>query len=145
MQERIFPVCSPGLLKGRPPLRRPEDLAWYPLLHDITAWRGSQEYGEWRHYLSAIGAPSINLERGYTFNRNHLTMEAAIAGMGVAIARETPITSELKSGALIAPFRARVDSGKQYGIVHAAGATDDRRVKAVHDWLVEEAGRSANH
>ncbi|MAY71619.1 MAG: LysR family transcriptional regulator [Halomonas sp.] len=145
MQERIFPVCSPGLLKGRPPLRRPEDLAWYPLLHDITAWRGSQEYGEWRHYLSAIGAPSINLERGYTFNRNHLTMEAAIAGMGVAIARETLITSELKSGALIAPFRARVDSGKQYGIVHAAGATDDRRVKAVHDWLVEEAGRSSNH
>ena len=70
-------------------------------------------------------------------------MEAAIAGMGVAIARQTLITSELKSGALIAPFPERVATGKRYGIVYAQGALDDRRVLAVHDWLVEEARRSA--
>ncbi|MGM0615635.1 MAG: LysR substrate-binding domain-containing protein [Pseudomonadota bacterium] len=141
MDELIFPVCAPALLAGRPPLERPEDLAHFPLLHDVTAWRGSHDYAEWEHYLKAIAAPHINVHRGYTFNRNQLTMEAAIAGMGVAIARRTLITDELESGALTTLFGQRVATGKQYGIVHAPGALDDRRVAAVHDWLVEEARR----
>ncbi|MDR5868588.1 LysR substrate-binding domain-containing protein [Halomonas koreensis] len=141
MEETIFPVCAPSLMRGRPPLRRPEDLAWYPLLHDVTAWRGSHDHGEWEHYLAAIEAPPLNVRRGYTFNRNHLTMEAAIAGMGVAIARQTLITDELDTGALVVPFDQRVATGMHYGIVHASGALDDRRVKAVHDWLLEEAAR----
>lgn len=141
MAERIFPVCAPALLRGRPPLRQPKDLAWYPLLHDVTAWRGSHDYAEWEHYLTTIEAPTLNVRRGYTFNRNHLTMEAAIAGMGVAIARETLITDELERRALMAPFPQRVETGMSYGIVHAAGALDDRRVAAVHDWIVEEARR----
>ncbi|MCK2184851.1 LysR substrate-binding domain-containing protein [Halomonas getboli] len=141
MEETIFPVCAPALMRGRPPLRRPEDLAWYPLLHDVTAWRGSHDYGEWEHYLKAIDAPEVNVRRGYTFNRNHLTMEAALAGMGVAIARQTLITSELDTGALVAPFARRVATGMHYGIVHAAGSLDDRRICAVHDWLLEEARR----
>ncbi|WP_136253556.1 LysR substrate-binding domain-containing protein [Onishia niordana] len=141
MDEVIFPVCAPSLLRGKPPLRRPEDLAWYPLLHDVTAWRGSSDYAEWEHFLHEIDAPHVGVQRGYTFNRNQLTMDAASAGMGVAIARQTLITNELKTGTLIAPFSQRVATGKRYGIVHAPGALDDRRVKAVHDWLVEEAQR----
>lgn len=142
MAERIFPVCAPSLLRGRPPLRQVQDLAWYPLLHDVTAWRGSHDHAEWEHFLAAIDAPPINVRRGYTFNRNRLTMQAAIAGMGVAIARETLITTELGSGALIAPFDARVDTGMRYGIVHAPGALEDRRIRGLHDWIVEEASRS---
>jgi len=142
MEERIFPVCSPGLLRGRPPLRRAEDLAWYPLLHDVTAWRGSHDYAEWEHFLQAIDAPHVNVRRGYTFNRHQLIMEAATAGMGVAIARQRLISGELASGALIAPFPQRVTTGMRYGLVHARGALDDRRVLAVHDWIVEEARRS---
>jgi LysR family glycine cleavage system transcriptional activator len=143
MEERIFPVCSPALLGGRPSLRHSTDLAWYPLLHDVTAWRGSHDYAEWEHYLQAIGSPQVNVRRGYTFNRNQLTMEAAMAGMGVAIARQTLISGELKSGALIAPFPERVATGMHYGIVHDHGALDDRRVRAVHDWILGEAARAA--
>ncbi|QJQ94793.1 MULTISPECIES: LysR substrate-binding domain-containing protein [Halomonadaceae] len=142
IDETIFPVCAPGLMRGKPPLRRLEDLAWYPLLHDVTAWRGSRDYAEWEHYLDACDAEHINVRRGYTFNRHQLTMDAAIAGMGVAIARQALITDELKNGVLIAPFAQRVATGKRYGIVHVPGALDDRRIKAVHDWLVEEANRS---
>ena len=141
MEEEIFPVCHPGLMRGRPPLRSAEDLAWYPLLHDITAWRGSHDHAEWEFYLASIGAPEINVQRGYTFNRNHLSMEAAIAGMGVAMARRTLITDELSRGTLIAPFAQRVLTGKRYVIVHPHGTLDDGRIQAVHDWIVEEAER----
>ncbi|RDB43563.1 LysR family transcriptional regulator [Halomonas sp. DQ26W] len=142
MEEVIFPVCAPALLRHRPSLSRPEELAWYPLLHDVTAWRGGHPYAEWEHYLEAVEAPPLNARRGYTFNRHRLTMEAAVAGMGVAIARQALLTNELSTGALIAPLPHRIPTGKRYGIVHTSGALDDRRVAAVHDWIVEEANRT---
>ncbi|MBL8461153.1 MAG: LysR family transcriptional regulator, partial [Thauera sp.] len=61
LEEEIFPVCSPRLLEGRPPLLGAEDLRHYPLLHDMTAWRGSPPYAEWERYLKAIGAPQVEV------------------------------------------------------------------------------------
>lgn len=142
-EEEIFPVCSPSLLQDRPPLKTSEDLRHYPLLHDMTAWRGSPPYAEWERYLRAIGAPQVEVRRGYMFNRNHITMQCAIAGMGVAIARRTLITDELESGRLVAPFLQTVRTGKRYCLVYSAGALADPRVATVHDWIVGEA-RSAN-
>ncbi|MDR6234970.1 LysR substrate-binding domain-containing protein [Pseudomonas oryzihabitans] len=140
MEEEIFPVCAPSLLQGRPPLERAEDLEFYPLLHDITAWRGSYEYAEWEFYLASIGAPALDVRRGHTFNRNHLTIEAAIAGMGVAIARRALITDELARGVLvIPPFGRAVPAQKRYMLLYAQGALADPRLRALHDWLVQEA------
>jgi LysR family transcriptional regulator, glycine cleavage system transcriptional activator len=139
VEEEIFPVCAPALLHGRPPLDSPDDLDHYPLLHDMTAWRGSQPYAEWERYLKAIGAPHVNARRGYMFNRNQITIQAAIAGMGMAIARRTLTTTELESGQLIAPFAQSVPTGKRYCLVYPSGALDDQRVSAVHDWIVDEA------
>jgi len=139
MDEEIFPVCAPSLLVGRPPLEQPEDLEFYPLLHDITAWRGSYEYAEWEFYLASIGAPALDVRRGHTFNRNHLTIEAAIAGMGVAIARRALITDELARGVLVVPpFGRSVPAQKRYMLLYAQGALADPRLRALHDWLVQE-------
>lgn len=143
LEEEIFPVCSPLLLRGGPPLDSPEALHHYPLLHDMTAWRGSPPYAEWERYLRAIDAPQVDVRRGYMFNRNHITMQCAIAGMGVAIARRTLITDELDSGRLVAPFRQTVRTGKRYCLVYSAGALADPLVAAVHDWIAGEA-RGAN-
>jgi len=139
LEEEIFPVCSPRLLEGRPPLDSPDDLCHYPLLHDMTAWRGSAPYAEWERYLKAIGAPQVEVRRGYMLNRNHITMQCAIAGMGVAIARRTLITDELDSGRLVAPFHQAVHTGKRYCLVYFAGSLADPRVAAVHDWIAAEA------
>lgn len=142
-EEEIFPVCAPALLRERPPLAAPECLDHYPLLHDMTAWRGSQPYAEWERFLQAIGAPHVNVRRGYMFNLHHITIQAAIAGMGVAIARRILTTDELASGQLVAPFPQSVPTGKRYCLVYLAGALDDRRVAAVHDWIVAEARAAA--
>src|ERR1700761_17428 len=51
--DELFPVCSPPLLEGDKPLRCPEDLAHYTLLHT------SGGYGDdWRLWLTAAGQPS---------------------------------------------------------------------------------------
>ncbi|MEQ4617794.1 MAG: LysR substrate-binding domain-containing protein [Corticimicrobacter sp.] len=139
MEEDIFPVCAPALLERGSSLTEPSDLRHFPLLHDMTAWRGSQPYAEWEQYLRQIGAADVDVRRGYMFNRNHLTIGAAIAGMGVAIARRALTTDELASGVLVEPFNRRVSTGKRYGIVYPSGALDDRRIRAVHDWLLHQA------
>jgi LysR family glycine cleavage system transcriptional activator len=142
LEEELFPVCSPALQDGKPPLDTPSQLVHYPLLHDITAWRGSYEYAEWEFYLNAIGAAGIDVRRGHTFNRNHLTIEAAIMGMGVAIARKALITTELEEGSLIMPFGHAIAARKKYVLVYREGALQTPARRAVHDWLVEQAGSS---
>jgi len=139
LEEVLFPVCSPALQAGKPPLDTPSQLVHYPLLHDITAWRGSYEYAEWEFYLNAIGASGIDVRRGHTFNRNHLTIEAAIMGMGVAIARKALITNELEEGSLIIPFGHPIAARKKYVLVYREGALQTPARRAVHDWLVEQA------
>lgn len=139
LEEELFPVCSPALQAGKPPLDTPSQLVHYPLLHDITAWRGSYEYAEWEFYLNAIGATGIDVRRGHTFNRNHLTIEAAILGMGVAIARKALITNELEEGSLIIPFGHPIAARKKYVLVYREGALQTPARRAVHDWLVEQA------
>jgi LysR family glycine cleavage system transcriptional activator len=144
LEEALFPVCAPGLLDGRPPLDGPSQLVHYPLLHDITAWRGSYEYAEWEFYLSAIGAEGINVRRGHTFNRNHLTIEAARLGMGVAIARRALITNELEQGSLIVPFGQAIKARKKYVLAYREGALNTPSRRAIHDWLVTQAVGSGN-
>ncbi|WP_434771558.1 LysR substrate-binding domain-containing protein [Pseudomonas entomophila] len=139
LDEQIFPVCSPALLRGRPPLHGPADLVHYPLLHDITAWRGSSEYSEWAFYLDKIGAGGLDVRRGHTFNRNHLTIEAAIAGIGVAIARRTLLNDELERGALIVPFGTPIPNHKRYVLLYPPAGLMRPGPRAVHDWLVSEA------
>ncbi|MBF8780243.1 LysR substrate-binding domain-containing protein [Pseudomonas fulva] len=139
LDEQIFPVCSPALLRGRPPLHGPTDLTHYPLLHDITAWRGSSEYSEWEFYLDGIGASGLDVRRGHTFNRNHLTIEAAIAGIGVAIARRTLLNDELERGALIVPFGVPIPNHKRYVLLYPPAGLTRPGPRAVHDWLVSEA------
>uniref|UniRef100_UPI001E143E01 LysR substrate-binding domain-containing protein n=1 Tax=Vibrio cholerae TaxID=666 RepID=UPI001E143E01 len=87
-----------------------------------------------------IGYYGADVRRGHTFNRNHLTIEAAIAGMGVAIARRTLLNDELERGTLIVPFGLAVPNHKRYVLLYAPGALNHPGVRAVHDWLVEEAG-----
>lgn len=139
LEEELFPVCSPLLLEGRPPLDSPGQLAHFPLLHDITAWRGSYEYAEWEFYLSAIGAEGIDVRRGHTFNRNHLTIDAARMGMGVAIARRALITDELEQGSLIVPFGWPIQARKKYVLAYREGALNTPTRRAIHDWLVAQA------
>ncbi|CAI3786900.1 Glycine cleavage system transcriptional activator [Pseudomonas sp. MM227] len=139
LEEELFPVCSPTLLEGRPPLDSPGQLVHFPLLHDITAWRGSYEYAEWEFYLSAIGAEGIDVRRGHTFNRNHLTIDAARMGMGVAIARRALITDELEQGSLIVPFGWPIQARKKYVLAYREGALNTPTRRAIHDWLVAQA------
>jgi hypothetical protein len=73
MAEDIFPVCSPALMKGPKPLRRPEDLVHHTLLHTTVGRE------DWQLWLTAAGLPvSLALRRGLSFDQSAVALEAAM-------------------------------------------------------------------
>lgn len=140
LEETVFPVCAPGLLAGAHPLREPADLAHHTLLH--AEWRMQRVSGaNWRIWLKAAHLPEIDPERGLRFNLDAMTVQAAIDGLGVALAPSTLVEEDLKTGRLVMPFAdgVRVAADFRHFLVYP----DPPSPKAVafRDWALEEVAR----
>ena len=67
-EEELFPVCSPGLLKGAEPLRQPGDLRRHTLIH--LDWQAQGEtWPDWRMWLLAAGVEEVDPTRASTSGR----------------------------------------------------------------------------
>ncbi|RME25259.1 MAG: LysR family transcriptional regulator, partial [Deltaproteobacteria bacterium] len=134
--ERVTPVCSPRLLEGPAPLRRPEDLAHHVLLHDDVLAGHPGRVG-WTRWLAAAGVTSVDPRRGPRFSHAHMAIEAAIAGQGVALARGILVARDVAEGRLVTPFDLSVVSGLAYWVVTPPRRVLRPAVAAFRDWLVE--------
>jgi LysR family glycine cleavage system transcriptional activator len=139
--ERLFrtalmPVCSPILLEGPHPLRRPEDLAHHTLLHALD---GSDD---WRLWLRAAGVPGIDPTRGPKFDSIPLVLQAAINGAGVGVGRRQLVEDEVASGRLVAPFDLELADECAYYFVAPEAMAEQPKVVAFRDWLFEEVRRA---
>jgi LysR family transcriptional regulator, glycine cleavage system transcriptional activator len=133
------PVCSPRLLKGEHPLRRPEDLRFHTLLHDDTV----QEEGarpSWGDYLEMAGVDGVDFSRGPHFSDASLSLEGAIEGMGVALAMKPLVSAEIDAGRLVVPFDITAPTSYAYYLLTPESGAQNRGVTAFRDWLLEEAG-----
>jgi LysR family glycine cleavage system transcriptional activator len=129
LSEEIFPVCAPALAAR---LRTPGDLASQTLLHDELR-------EDWAMWLAAAGVAGIDSHRGPGFDDSGLLIQAAIEGLGVALARSALVDDDLADGRLIKPFPLGLPAAAAYYLVHPAGAETLPKVKAFRDWLLGEA------
>jgi LysR family glycine cleavage system transcriptional activator len=141
MSESILPVCSPRLLLGDAPLRSPDDLRRHALLHDASPDREISS-PTWAMWLKAAGVEGVDATRGAKFNQSSLVIEAAVAGKGVALAKQTLALADLEAGRLVSPFNLSTPSTFSYFIVHPAHKGRNAGVKAFKKWLHEEAAAS---
>ncbi len=140
MEETVFPVCSPALLDGPPPLRGPQDLRHQTLLHEEVA---SDEAPDWRAWLAAAGVTSIDASRGPRYSHASLALQAAIDGQGVALGRSALVSLDLEAGRLVQPFGPALPSHYACYVVSPPVTAEQPKIKAFRDWLFEEAGRAA--
>ena len=90
--------------------------------------------------LDAVGDSSPLPSRFMTFDRSDLSTLAAINHAGVAIGREQLVRKRVQDGELVLPFGGfREAFNYGYYLVHPAHETLPRRLKALIDWLVEQA------
>jgi LysR family glycine cleavage system transcriptional activator len=125
MRVDFWPVCSPALLSRGPPLREPADLARHALLHDAWDHRVPDQL-DWAHWLAAIGLHDIDTRRGSRFSHSHMTLDAAAAGQGVALASSAFLGNDLVTGRLVRPFGNLAVRGPYAFFIVCPEATADR-------------------
>jgi DNA-binding transcriptional LysR family regulator len=133
MNEEIGPVCSPALLKRRR-LQRTGDLGHHALLHTET------RPDAWSDWLARSGTENIDASRGQRFEHFYFLLEAAVAGLGVAVAPRPLVMEDLRLGRLVAPF-GFVKSGRRYCLVHPAELAQANKVRTFRRWI-EKAARA---
>jgi LysR family transcriptional regulator, glycine cleavage system transcriptional activator len=133
MADQLFPVCSPALLAGKKPLRRPEDLAEHVLLHSSA---GNDD--DWRLWLTAAGLPT-NLSKmpGVTFDLVFMTVQAAIDGVGVAMGRTSYVQDDIAKGRLVVPFDITLPVDAGFYLVSPEVTADSPKLSAFRNWLLE--------
>jgi LysR family glycine cleavage system transcriptional activator len=130
--DQLFPVCSPALLTGDKPLRRPEDLAHRTLLHSSGFYDD-----DWRLWLTAAGLPAnISKRPGLTFDLILVTVQAAIDGSGVAIGRTSYVEDDIAKGRLVVPFDITLPADAGFYLVSPESRADSPKLIAFRQWLV---------
>ncbi len=138
LRDAFFPVCSPALLEGPHPLRRPEDLKHHTLIHD-RSMAFENAFPTWRTWLQAAGFPDINCDRGLQINDSAAAYQAAMNGSGVALGRTTLVALDLETGRLVRPFGEALNCELAYYVVHRPGADGDPEIVAFKEWICAEA------
>ena len=130
ISEDVFPVCSPSLMQGPVPLRRPADLVHHTLLH-VTSY---QE--DWQVWLTAAGIDGVDYRRGLSFDLAFPALQAAIDGVGVALGRSTMVEADIAAGRLVVPFDVALPLQAAYYVVSPEETADRPKIKAFRDWLL---------
>ncbi len=134
----IAPICSPQLMRGEQPLRRPQDLNRQTLLHDDTgALYDGVDF--WEAWLKAAGVSEVDASRGSHFSHAVLALEAASNALGVVATFPLLAAAELAAGRLILPFELQVPLRSAYYMVCDETAALRPAVAAFRDWLLGEA------
>jgi len=137
-QPSYVPVCSPKLLGRGPPLHRPSDLRNHMLIHDDSS-PGDEERPGWVEWLEIAGAKGVDGTRGPRFSNASLVHEAAIDGLGVALALRPLVDSDIEEGRLVVPIERAVPTRFAYYLVTPESLIAHPAASTFRRWLMAQA------
>lgn len=127
----LFPVCAPGVAGL---LKSPDDLAQATLLDAASA------KGDWALWLKAAGlAARVRRARTQTFDYPAFALQAALDGLGVAMARAPFVADDLKAGRLVRPFDLAVPQERGWWLICRSDAKADPAFNAFQAWITASA------
>jgi LysR family glycine cleavage system transcriptional activator len=133
---QVFPVASPDYVKRFGPITEPSDLRDHPLLQVYPS------ADDWSTWLTATGLSGVSPAGEGLFDSYDLALNAAVGGMGVALAIEPFAEAELESGALVELFpdrRHALPGNWYFATPHAKRGLE--KVAAFERWLIDELGQ----
>ena len=135
--ERVFPVCSPKLLK-KLPLEEPADLKNHCLLQ-YSDPEGRHPWLSWKTWLEVAKVPDLRPASTLSFSGYDQIIPAAVAGHGVALGRIPLLRDLLASKELVAPFKNSADPARAYFAMLSKTAAGRAEATDFVEWLKEEA------
>jgi DNA-binding transcriptional LysR family regulator len=139
MGERVFPVCSPKLLK-KTRLAKPADLAQHVLLQYDDP-DGRHPWLHWKTWLEVERITDLRPAGTLTFSGYEQIIPAAVAGHGVALGRGPLVKDLIASGELFAPFKSSADPARAYFAIVSKSAEGRPEVADFVTWLKSEASK----
>ena len=127
--EVLIPVCSPTFRGGQLP-RVPADLLKVPLLHD--------DRQPWSIWFEAVGLDYRDTGQGPHYGDQSLLYPAAIAGLGVALARGSLVAADLEDGRLVRLFSRSVPTKYSYFIVYPPDSKAREKIQVFQQWLLAQ-------
>jgi LysR family glycine cleavage system transcriptional activator len=128
--EAIVPMCSPSLLKSGDPPKTAADLLKFRLIESSVTELG---WDEWLADRAVVPDGAARL----SFDNILMTLQAAVAGLGVALEGEFLAGEDLASGRLVVPLGLRdlkVRRPLRSYVVPDRSAKDERQ-KLFRNWL----------
>ncbi len=131
--ECLGPVLSPALAMRTGMVHTPADLASQPLLH--TRMRRDA----WAMWAASAGTgwPDTAVA-GPVYEHYYFTLEAAVRGLGVAVAPWHLVMDDIQAGRLVAPF-GFIPSNYHYVALRRTATTAHPRLETFCDWLAAQA------
>ncbi len=126
----LSPLCTPKLADT---LKKPADLMEATLLRSYRA-------DEWSNWFAAAGVtPAAQVNAGIVFDTSLGMMEAALQGLGVALAPPSMFSRHLASGAIIQPFPVTISLGS-YWLTRLQSKPPTPAMQAFSDWMFDSIG-----
>lgn len=135
LREHIFPVASKQLLNRLGMPRIPADLLRYPLLFR----GGSDLVPKWEYWFERAGVDVSLAHSGTCYPDTNMTIEAALAGYGIALVRSGHVEKELSDGRLVRLLNVRYPSPLAYYFVCPKGRERLPAIASFKEWIVQEA------
>jgi LysR family glycine cleavage system transcriptional activator len=130
-EEVVFPVCSPGLAAAIGTRPMADALTQETLIYCDT------QPDEWGGWWASQGQPAITQSRQIRVDSRLLAIEAALDGLGVAMARTPYADHHLRAGRLVAPFAKQISTGWNYYLIWPERKSKIDNLVRFVDWIRE--------
>lgn len=132
MSEELVVVCSPKLMQGPQPINGYDSLRFHRLI------RHSTRPSSWDHWFRSVGAHRVDQQWGPSLEHFFMILQAAIAGLGVALLPSFLVEEDIRAGNLVTPFTDRIAGPGAYYLVTPASKRELPRVRVFRKWLLEQ-------
>ena len=132
LDDEYFPVASPKMNRGKLP-KTPRDLL------NVRLMLEDRDY--WQRWFEVAGVPLDRPLEGPLFNDSTYSLQAAVRGEGVALARRSIIGEDLERGTLKRLFNIAVPCRESYWFVSPKERANTASVKAFKTWVKGELKR----
>lgn len=130
--EEMTPICCPHMMNGSARLQ-PAELVQKTLLHQ------SARPDAWRQWFTQAGIGDANCMKGQRYELFSMLVEAARAGLGVALVPRFFVMNELASGELLIPCDLPLRSEKGYYLMFPEQKQCSPLLDAFRQWLRKTA------
>lgn len=134
-REHIFPVASPELIHRFGLPQEPSELLRYPLL----TREGADMVPKWENWFQHVGVSIAALKENIRFADTNMTIEAALLGQGIALARSGHVEKEISEGSLIRLFNVPFLSPISYYFICPKGTESQLHITHFLQWLQNES------